>query len=810
MSDTGFDELFECATGELPYPWQRALATREEPAKAIVAPTGTGKTEAVLLDWLWRRRFQPAPELRSATPRRLVLALPVRVLVEQTRARIEAALLRLRESGRLDTPIATHVLMGGAADDSWTLDPSADAVLVGTIDMLLSRALNRGFGRSRSRWPIDFGLLGSDCAWVLDEVQLMDAAVATSAQLEAFRRDLGSAAPVRTVWMSATLSPAWLATRDHHEPCGEEIASLLPNDREGPLASRLDAPKQLVREPVDPERAADVADAVVREHAAQAPTTGAPRLTIAMCNTVDRATKLFEALGKKVAPETELVLLHSRFRPPDRARLVARLSEEPPPGGRIVVSTQVIEAGVDLDGGSLITEIAPWASLVQRAGRLNRAGRRPEARLVWLDPGEEWLQKHASPYEADALRAARRALERMSGGSFSPSALEQFLSAGPARVQELLDRRPDAVLLRRPDLIDLFDTDPTLDGDDPDVGRFIRASEDLDVGLAWRDVGTAGPGVGDLLPQHAEVCPVPISQAKAIVGLERVWRWDYTRRRWQPLTRERDLRPGDVLVVDAGAGGYDPERGWTGKRGPYVGPIELHDPTADAAEGDADDPESAEPEGRWLSLAEHTEHVVAEVERLLERLALPHEWGEALRLAARVHDAGKAHAEFQARLARWAGGEPDQPGVYAKAPEKVKWRPRQTFRHELASALLLLDRNRWDRSVDLAAYLVAAHHGKLRLAPRLSEDDHDPERPRCLGIRQGDEIPEVELGGGVRLGPLTVDLSLLRLGSLDGATWIERALDLRDRLGPFVLAYLEALLRAADQRASRLEVETRT
>ena len=39
--------------------------------------------------------------------------------------------------------------------------------------MLLSRALNRGYGMSRYRWPMHFGLLNNDCLWVMDEVQLM-------------------------------------------------------------------------------------------------------------------------------------------------------------------------------------------------------------------------------------------------------------------------------------------------------------------------------------------------------------------------------------------------------------------------------------------------------------------------------------------------------------------------------------------------------------------------------------------------------------------------------------------------------------
>lgn len=48
--------------------------------------------------------------------------------------------------------------MGGEETDlDWDVWPEKPAILIGTQDMLLSRALNRGYGMNRYRWPMHFG-----------------------------------------------------------------------------------------------------------------------------------------------------------------------------------------------------------------------------------------------------------------------------------------------------------------------------------------------------------------------------------------------------------------------------------------------------------------------------------------------------------------------------------------------------------------------------------------------------------------------------------------------------------------------------
>ena len=144
---------------------------------------------------------------------------------------------------------------------------------------------------------------------------------------------------------------------------------------------------------------------------------------------------------------------------------------------------------------------------------------------------------------------------------------------------------------------------------------------------------------------------------------------------------------------------------------------------------------------------------------------------------------------------------------------------RRHFRHELGSALAILEHveELGERGCDLAAYLAASHHGKVRIGirslpgQRKGFTDSNPDTDYLLGYRLStlETIPAVELDEGLRIGKTTLDLSLARIGLTENGqpSWLERSLGLLEWLGPFRLAYLEAVLRAADMRASKEEQE---
>lgn len=137
-----FRVFFEQATlskaepnGRTPFPYQERFAEADVLRHLVLAPTGAGKTATAILGWLWRLFHSGKP-----TPRRLVYCLPMRVLVEQTERETHEWIKNLGLAER----VKAHVLMGGVEAAQWFLHPEDPAILIGTQDMVLSRASTVG------------------------------------------------------------------------------------------------------------------------------------------------------------------------------------------------------------------------------------------------------------------------------------------------------------------------------------------------------------------------------------------------------------------------------------------------------------------------------------------------------------------------------------------------------------------------------------------------------------------------------------------------------------------------------------------
>lgn len=385
----------------------------------------------------------------------------------------------------------------------------------------------------------------------------------------------------------------------------------------------------------------------------------------------------------------------------------------------------MLEAGVDVTSDTLVTEAAPWSSIVQRAGRCNRDGASPDARLLWVTP-PPGKAAHL-PYDGAELDHSVAVLAGLAGRDVTSGDLARA-------AQELT--RPLHPVLRRRDLLDLFDTAPDLGGNDIDVSPFIRDGDDRTVSVAWRRQLVDGAADEERAPGREELCPAPLQEVRELIGGTRARTLDQTSGRWRAALRE-DVRPSTVIVLDAARGGYRSDHGFTPTSTAPVDPVEVVGPLPDAVDTD---PLSVLRLDRWVPLGEHLADVEREARAMLDELGadeLTPAQREAVTLAGRYHDLGKAHPTFVASLDRANPAHPPPPagGPWAKSPG------RAPLRHQ----------------------------------------------------------PELPVAGALAGRPVSLAATRLGAGSLTG-----RALRLRDRadLGPFRLAFCEAIVRGADWRAS--------
>ena len=787
-----FESFFAQATGCQPYKYQARVA-RDGLPDALWAPTGAGKT-GLILAWLWRR-LHAADADRASTPRRLVYALPQRAALDEVSGLLRGWLANLG----LTDEVALHMVLGDRGSDfgDWRENMHQPAIVVGSAETLVSKALLRGFGTGQALSPIDFALLTNGAQWIVDEVRLSPTTAGTLRQLAGWAGERGTAEPFWVTCMSSLPAAAAAGSTG-------AMTQIAPEERAGELLVRLDAARVIRRAGWAPGDYAALAGAVRGLH--RAGTT-----TLVVLNTVPAAQEVYRSLlGGAVACS----LLHSQLRGLERTARLADVAATP--GDRIVVATGELAASLDLSAAVLVTETAPWASLVRRAGRCNRTGTVPDAEVWWVPPASP------RPAERRAVDATGAELSRLEGVTVTGESLaarEVFSAPDQVEVIELAE------------FLALFDTSPALAGADLDIAPYVRDTADLDADVAWAtwargNDGAPHPEVRHPAPEYR--CRVPIAQAVRLAESRPVWRFDRAAGAWVRVTQDPPWRPApfELLLVSAAAGGYDPstgfdERSWD----PVPGCPELltRDDLAELAERAAAEAaalgvvaEIAVPR-KWQSLDEHSEQVRDQGAALLAVLApdITAAASRATVIAGYLHDGGKAHPIWQDALCALADPADAEtiaagrPWAKSGTTGALQFAEGVSFRHELASLLLidgpLQDLLAGTQEKDLARFLVLAHHGQLRM--RVSSPGDLPGEavaagrvtPEILGLRQG-ATADVPPMLGHPATTLTVDLAQFSGNSI--RPWTKVALALRDRYGPFTLAYLETVVRIADWRAS--------
>lgn len=93
-----------------------------------------------------------------------------------------------------------------------------------------------------------------------------------------------------------------------------------------------------------------------------------------VCNTINQSLDIYDLL-RKAGTDREIFYLSTNILPFKRKEVIEKVKEKLNNNENIIlVSTQVVEAGVDLDFDEVIRDLAPLDSIIQCAGRCNRSG----------------------------------------------------------------------------------------------------------------------------------------------------------------------------------------------------------------------------------------------------------------------------------------------------------------------------------------------------------------------------------------------------------------------------------------------------
>ncbi|WP_425059234.1 hypothetical protein SCACP_39110 [Sporomusa carbonis] len=95
------------------------------------------------------------------------------------------------------------------------------------------------------------------------------------------------------------------------------------------------------------------------------------------CNTIKRTQQVYQQLKDKLGQQVPIMLLHGRFNNRDRTIkerdiIVAAGGSESSEQSLVIVATQVVEVSLNIDLDVLYSDPAPLEALVQRFGRINR------------------------------------------------------------------------------------------------------------------------------------------------------------------------------------------------------------------------------------------------------------------------------------------------------------------------------------------------------------------------------------------------------------------------------------------------------
>ncbi len=361
------DQLFEQLLGQGKYPrnFQRETIAKilKQQNVLLRAPTGSGKTETAIAPFLFAKHEQINVE---DFPNKLIYIVPLRTLATSLSDRTKNYVTAWEKLYPPKRPLVVTLQTGENPED-----PRFEGDIVFcTIDQLLSSFLSIPYSVGRGSANVNAGVVFASYL-VFDELHLLDPDRSFATTLKLLEQVQGISP---YLLMTATLTHE-LAQQIQQEVTprkghSDDVLHLV--NVEGDDLAKIEGSRKRLFSPSTEPLSAEVILQDIRKRDR--------KRVIVICNTVAKSQSLFQDLRAIAPGNVVITLLHSRFLPDDRKKKEENLQRIFAEGWRkqdeavcqVLISTQVVEAGINITSEVMHTQLCPMNALLQRAGRCAR------------------------------------------------------------------------------------------------------------------------------------------------------------------------------------------------------------------------------------------------------------------------------------------------------------------------------------------------------------------------------------------------------------------------------------------------------
>lgn len=357
---------------------------------SLTAPTGIGKT---LLAATWALKLREIISVVSGITPKIIIVLPYLSVIDQTAKQYEDLLKIGGVNADGSWLLTSHSLSDREyadwledEDKPFFVDTWRSELIITTYDQFLMSLMD-----PRARYQMRFHNL-CDALIIMDEVQSLPCKLWQP--LDKIFKSLARVGNSRLLMMSATLPPFVSDSK----PLLPAFETYFQKFKRYKLCFRLKSKLNI--------------EQFCEEIQERLPFwLKAKKRVLITLNTRKSARKVRDVLDRPFLRESgnNIYFISADVTPKDRLEIILKIKE-----GKqcIVVSTQCIEAGVDIDMDIVIRDFAPLDSLIQIAGRCNREGKKERSTVEVIDLVDEDSKSYAEMiYDPIHLQATRKLVD---------------------------------------------------------------------------------------------------------------------------------------------------------------------------------------------------------------------------------------------------------------------------------------------------------------------------------------------------------------------------------------------------------------